>query len=71
MLSRTLGVKEAWFWTRDQQLRIYVRRGDELVERSRSALVPAIDPALLVRCMRVPGQAAAIKALRAAVKKRR
>lgn len=68
---RALGAKEVWFWTKDQQLLIYVRRDDKMVESARSALVPAVDPALLVRCMRVPGQTAALRALRDAIRKRR
>lgn len=65
---RRLGAKEVWFWTRSRGLEIFVRRGDSFEGADRSALVPGIDPALLVRCMGESTQTAALKALRAALR---
>ncbi len=66
---RGLGAKEVWFWTRDQRLRIFVRnpRGTWR-ESAKSALVPRIEPARLVEAMTVPGQTAAVRALRQALR---
>jgi Uma2 family endonuclease len=63
---RRLGVSEVWFWLGDR-LSVYVRRGDEWVSVPRSDLLPAIDLALVERCMTEPSQTAAVKALRAAI----
>jgi Uma2 family endonuclease len=67
---RRLGAKEVWFWTRERKLEVFARRkktraGWERVERSE--LCPAIDLELIVRCMSVTGQSAAVGALRAAI----
>jgi Uma2 family endonuclease len=66
-----LGAKEVWFWTREQRLSIFVRvpRGTWR-EATRSKLVPGLDPALLVKSMAVPGQSAAVAALRKALRRR-
>ena len=68
---KALGAKEVWFWLAEQELRIFVRRGTEMVVSARSELVPQVDPQLLVKHMGTPGQTAALKALREAVRKRR
>jgi Uma2 family endonuclease len=66
-----LGAKEVWFWTRDHQLLLFVRAGEGWRPSPRSSLVPQIEPALLVRCMDVAGQTAAVAALRKALAPRR
>jgi Uma2 family endonuclease len=63
---RRLGAKEVWFWHRSM-LEVFVRGGDDLVPARRSALVPAIDLELVVRCMHEATQTAAVRALRAAL----
>ena len=65
-----LGAKEVWFWTRDRTLLLFVRsaRGGWRPS-TRSALVPGLDPALVARCMAVPGQNAAVAALRQALRR--
>ncbi|HVV87338.1 MAG TPA: Uma2 family endonuclease [Kofleriaceae bacterium] len=65
-----LGAKEVWFWTRKRELLIFVRRPRGWRASSTSALVPDLDPALLVRCMAVVGQTAAVAALRKALQRR-
>jgi Uma2 family endonuclease len=65
-----LGAKEVWFWRRGE-LEVFVRKGDGFGAARRSALVPAIDLELVVRCMREKTQTAAVQALRAALAKKR
>lgn len=67
---RKLGAKEVWFWRRGK-LDVFVRRGEALFSARRSALVPALDLDLIVRCMREETQTAAVKALRTALAKKR
>jgi Uma2 family endonuclease len=67
---RRLGAKEVWFWRRGE-LAVFVRKSDSFVAARRSAFVPAVDLDLLVRCMREPTQSAAVRALRAALAKKR
>jgi len=67
---RKLGAKEVWFWHRGE-LAVFVRRGDGFGSARRSALVPALDLELVVRCMREKTQTAAVRALRAALAKQR
>lgn len=61
-----LGVDEVWFWS-GERLAIYQRAGATWAAAVRSRYVPAIDPALIVRCMSEPSQSAAVQALRAAL----
>lgn len=65
-LWKRLGAREVWFWI-GKGLRLFVRRGDDWQPASRSDLLPAVDPALLERCMAEPSQTAALKTLRAAL----
>jgi Uma2 family endonuclease len=65
-----LGAKEVWFWRRGA-LEVFVRKGDDFGSARRSALVPAIDLELIVRCMHEKTQNAAVQALRAALAKKR
>lgn len=67
---RKLGAKEVWFWWRGG-LDVFVRKGDAFAPARRSALVPAVDLELVVRCMHEPTQRAAVQALRAALAKKR
>ncbi len=67
---RGLGAKEVWFWTRDRELLLFVRNSrGTWRSATRSALVPGIDPALVVKCMGVRGQTAAVAALRKALRR--
>lgn len=65
-LWRRLGAREVWFWL-GQRLRVYVRRGDEWATAERSELLPAFELALIERCLGEASQAAAVRALRAAL----
>lgn len=67
---RKLGAKEIWFWHRSE-LAVFVRRGHTFASARRSALVPALDLELIVRCMHEETQTAAVRALRAALAKKR
>jgi Uma2 family endonuclease len=67
---RKLGAKEVWFWQRGE-LAVFVRKAEAFVSARRSALVPGLDLALVVRCMREKTQTQAVKALRAALAKKR
>ena len=65
-----LGAKEVWFW-RHGELAVFVRKGDAFASARRSALIPALDLELIVRCMHEKTQTAAVKALRTALAKQR
>jgi len=65
---RKLGAREVWFW-QDAKLDVFVLRRGVFVSARRSALVPAMDLELVVRCMAERTQTAAIRALRAALAK--
>jgi Uma2 family endonuclease len=67
---RKLGAKEVWLWQRGE-LAVFVRRGDTFGAARHSALVPALDLELVVRCMREKTQTAAVHTLRAALAKKR
>jgi len=67
---RKLGAKEVWLW-QSGELAVFVRRGDAFGSARRSALVPALDLDLIVRCMHEKTQTAAVQALRAALAKKR
>jgi Uma2 family endonuclease len=67
---RKLGAKEVWFWQRGE-LVVFVRKGNEFAAAKRSILVPALDLQLVVRCMHEKTQTTAVKALRAALAKKR
>lgn len=62
-----LGAKEVWFWSRQRKLEVYVRGAGAFERADRSALVPALDVDLLVRCMGERTQADAVRALRASL----
>lgn len=65
---RGLGVPEVWIW-QDDALRFFRLEGGAYAPRARSDLLPGIDPDLLLRCMAEPTQTAAVRALRAAVRR--
>jgi Uma2 family endonuclease len=67
---RKLGAKEVWLWQRGE-LAVFVRKGDAFGSARRSALVPALDLELVVRCMHEKTQTTAVRALRAALAKKR
>jgi Uma2 family endonuclease len=67
---RKLGAKEVWLW-QSGELTVFVRKGDAFGSARRSALVPALDLDLIVRCMHEKTQTAAVQALRAALAKKR
>ena len=67
---RKLGAKEVWLW-QSGELTVFVRKGDAVGSARRSALVPALDLDLIVRCMHEKTQTAAVQALRAALAKKR
>lgn len=52
-------VPEVWFWKADQ-LKIFHLESGEYVEVSRSTFLPDLDPALLLRYLRMPDQYDAI-----------
>ena len=60
---RKLGVREVWFYERGT-LRFFVLRSESYGEIARSEILPALDPALIVRCMTEPSQTEAVRALR-------
>lgn len=65
---RKLGVPEVWIWHADQ-LTLYALRGDRYQEISASELLPGLDLELLLRFLKSPpGQTAAVRAYRAALK---
>jgi Uma2 family endonuclease len=61
---RKLGVREVWFYERGT-LRFFTLQEEQYTEISRSELLPAVDPELLVRHMAAPSQSEAVAALRA------
>jgi Uma2 family endonuclease len=66
-IYRTLGVPEVWFYERGA-LRFHTLGPDGYTEVSRSALLPHLDPALLLRFMSEPQQTSAVRAYRRAVR---
>lgn len=68
---RKLGVREVWFYERGS-LRFFALRGagggERYTEIPRSELLPELPHDLLLTCMREPDQAAALRALRAALR---
>ena len=64
---RKLGVHEVWFYERST-LRFFALRGESYASIPRSEFLPALDPALLVRCMSEQSQTDAVRALRAAMR---
>jgi len=64
---RRLGVREVWFYERGA-LSFFELRGDRYDALARSELLPGVDPELFTRCMAEPTQAAAVRALRAAMR---
>src|SRR5262249_3657698 len=61
---RMLGVREVWIWELDK-LAFHVLREKQYVRATRSELLPALDPDLIGRCMRIRSQVDAVKTLRA------
>lgn len=59
-IYRKLGVPEVWFWSRGG-LRFFALRRTRYVEIARSEVLPALDPALVVRAMAAPDQPAAVR----------
>jgi Uma2 family endonuclease len=67
-IYRKLGVREVWFYERDT-LTFFALRGESYEECPRSPLLPGADPDLFLRCMAESSQVAAVRALRAAIRK--
>jgi len=67
-IYRKLGVREVWFYERGT-LKFFALRDENYEECLRSALLPGADPDLFLRCMAEPSQVAAVRALRAALRK--
>ena len=67
-IYRTLGVREVWFYERGS-LRFLALRGESYEECPRSPLLPDADPDLFLSCMAEPSQVAAVRALRASLRK--
>jgi Uma2 family endonuclease len=65
---RKLGVREVWFYERGS-LRFFALRGEAYEAIERSLVLPACDPSLLVHAMAEATQSAAVKALRAAMRR--
>jgi len=62
-----LEVPEVWFWQQGK-LEFHRLAGDCYLPASRSELLPDLDPALIGRCMQIPDQSDAVRALRAALR---
>ena len=62
-----LGVAELWEW-RHGQLQILTLHGDTYVAIARSALLPGLDPDVLVRFVSATDQTAAVRAFRKALR---
>jgi Uma2 family endonuclease len=65
---RKLSVREVWFYERGA-IRFFVLRGDQYELMQRSELLPGVDPELFIRCMAEPTQTAAVRALRAGLRR--
>lgn len=69
-IYRRLEVREVWIWE-DEALAFYVLEGDAYVRRERSALLPELDPKLLLGFMNAElSQAEAVRGLRRAMRGR-
>jgi Uma2 family endonuclease len=60
---RKLGVREVWIWEVDR-LAFHHLRGETYVRATRSDILPTLDPSLIARCMAIPSQVDAVRALR-------
>ena len=60
---RQLGVPEVWYWEQGQLL-IFILERDGYEQRSRSVLLPGLDPALLAGFMQEESQTQAVRAYR-------
>jgi Uma2 family endonuclease len=67
-IYRKLGVREVWLYERGS-LKFFALRGENYEECPRSPLLPSADPELFLSCMAEPSQGAAVRALRAALRK--
>lgn len=65
---RRLGVREVWFWE-DDRLLIFVLKGQRYVRRSRSAVLPTLDPAFLSSFVVDRDQARAVRGFMAALRR--
>lgn len=63
---RGLGVPEVWIW-QDGGLRFFVLEHDRYLAATRSRIIPALDPALIIRCMGEHSQTRALRRLRAEI----
>ncbi len=61
---RALRVPGVWIWEQGA-LTFHLLGENDYAQAPRSALLPALDPALIVQCMSAPSQTAAVKQLRA------
>ncbi|HYQ02512.1 MAG TPA: hypothetical protein VER96_27760 [Polyangiaceae bacterium] len=67
-IYQKLGVREVWFYERGS-LKFSSLRGESYQECKRSPLLPEADPEFFLRFMAEPSQVAAVRALRAALRK--
>jgi Uma2 family endonuclease len=67
---RKLGVREVWIWEVDR-LSFHLLRGEAYVPATRSEILPDLDPELVARCLAIPSQVDAVKALRTALRAKR
>jgi Uma2 family endonuclease len=64
---RKLGAREVWFWNHGV-LTFHILRGQRYVAAAKSALLPALDAALITECMGAATQPEAVKQLRRALR---
>jgi hypothetical protein len=67
---RGLGVREVWVW-RSRQIHVYRLDAGNYEEVPASAILPDVDLALLARLAEHANQSAAVRELRAALRKNR
>ncbi len=67
-IYRGLGVREVWRWE-DGVIEVWVLRGGAYVRRPASAVLPDVDLALLARLLEEPTQTAAVRQLRATLRR--
>ena len=68
-IYRWLGIAEVWFWI-DEEITLYVLRGDRYERVERSAWLPGLDVALLCSFLDRPLLSVAKREYRAAIRSR-
>lgn len=69
-IYRGLGVREVQMWERGR-IEVYVLRRGHYVKVRRSQVLPSLDLEFVARHLRIAGQANAVRALRASLRRRR